>query len=80
MMLLERLVMHIVWHVLSMKRATAKIVPKLLNFEQKQRRLDIAQKMLTTFNDNPDLLQKVITGDQSWVYGYDIETKDQSYQ
>ena len=34
--------------------------------------------MLTTFNH--DLLKKVITGDKSWVYGYDIETKAQSSQ
>ena len=27
-----------------------------------------------------DLLKKVITGDESWVYGYDIETKDQYSQ
>ena len=27
------------------------------------------------FNDDPDLLKKVITGDEAWVYGYDIETK-----
>ena len=45
-----------------MKRAAAKIVPKLLNFEQNQRLMDIAQKMLTTFNDNPDLPKKIITG------------------
>ena len=31
--------------------------------------------MLTTFNDNPDLLNMVINGDESWVYGYHIETK-----
>ena len=61
-----------------MKRSTAKIVPKLLNFEQKERR--IAQEMLTMFNDDPDLLKKVITGDESWVYGYDIETKAKSMQ
>ena len=67
-------------NALGMKRASAQIVPKLLNFEEKQRRMDIAQEMLTTFNDNPDLPKKVVTGDQSWVYGYDIETKDQSYQ
>ena len=30
-------------NVLGMKRASAKIVSKLLNFEQKQRRMDIAQ-------------------------------------
>ena len=51
--------------VLDIKRATAKIVLKLLNFEQKQCRLNIAQKMLTTFNYDPDLLKKVITCDKS---------------
>ena len=45
-----------------MKRAAVKIVPKLLNFVQKQHRMDIAQEMLTTFNNNSDLLKKVITG------------------
>ena len=33
---------------------------------------------MTTFNDDPDLLKKVITVDESWAYGYDIETKTQS--
>ena len=46
--------------VLSMKRAAAKIVSKLLNFEKKQCRME----MLTRFNDEPDLLKKVITGDE----------------
>ena len=41
---------------------------------------DIAQEMLTTFNDDPDLLGEVITGDKSWVYGNDIKTKAQSFQ
>ena len=59
-----------------MKRAAAMIVSKLLNCEQKQRHMDIAQKMLTMFNDDQDLLKKVITGDESWVYGYNIETRN----
>ena len=37
--------------VLAMKCAAVKIVPKLLNFELKQRLMDIAQEMLTPFND-----------------------------
>ena len=37
-------------------------------------------EMLTTFNDDLDLLRKVITGDELCVYGYDIETKAQSSQ
>ena len=42
---------------------------------QKQRHMDFVQEMLTTFNYDPDLLKKVITGHESWVYGCDIETK-----
>ena len=63
-----------------MKLAAKKIVPKLLNFKQKQRRMDIAKEMLTTFNDDSDLLKKVITADESWLYRYDINTKAQSSQ
>ena len=37
--------------------------------------MDITQEMLTMFNGDPDLLKKVITVDESWVHGYDIETK-----
>ena len=42
--------------------------------------MDIAQDTLTTFNDDTDLLKKVITADESWVYGYDIKAKAQSSQ
>ena len=58
-----------------MKCAAAKIVAKLLNFEQNQRSLDITQDMLTTFNDDRDFLKKAITCDELRVYGYDSETK-----
>ena len=53
----------------------AKFVPKLLNFDQKQHRINIAKKLLDSVGDDPNLLQRVITGDESWVYGYDVETK-----
>ena len=57
-----------------------RLFQNLLNFEQKQRCMDIAQEMLTTFNGDPDLLKGLITGDELWVYGYDIEAKVQSSQ
>ena len=65
------------WQIVDRFRSQAfyKVYPKLLNFEQKQRPIDIVQEMLTTLNDDPDLLKKVITGDKLWVYGFDIETK-----
>ena len=54
-------------NVLSMKCGAANIVPKVLNFKQKQRRMDISQEMVKAFNDDADLLKKVITGDESWL-------------
>ena len=42
--------------------------------------LTVHFEMLTTFNDDPDLLKKIITGDELWMYGYDIENKVQSFQ
>ncbi|VEN60324.1 unnamed protein product [Callosobruchus maculatus] len=65
---------------LGMSRVPAKFVPKLLNFDQKQHRVNIAQEMLDSVRDDPNVLQRVITGDESWVYGYDVETKAQSSQ
>ncbi|UYV76190.1 hypothetical protein LAZ67_13002977 [Cordylochernes scorpioides] len=65
---------------LSMRRVAAKFVPKLLNCDQKQHRMNIANEMLDSVRDDPNLLQRVITGDEAWVYGYDVETKAQSSQ
>ncbi|GJQ64950.1 hypothetical protein Trydic_g7117 [Trypoxylus dichotomus] len=31
-----------------------------------------------TTNDHESLMQKILTGDESWAYGYDIKTKVQS--
>ncbi|UYV68489.1 hypothetical protein LAZ67_5004482 [Cordylochernes scorpioides] len=65
---------------LGMRRVAAKFVPKLLNCDQKQHRMNIANEMLDSVLDDPNLLQRVITGDEAWVYGYDVETKVQSSQ
>ncbi|UYV74621.1 hypothetical protein LAZ67_12000310 [Cordylochernes scorpioides] len=65
---------------LGMRRVAAKFVPKLLNCDQKQHRMNIANEMFDSVRDDPNLLQRVITGDEAWVYGYDVETKAQSSQ
>jgi transposase len=70
----------IVTEDLAMKRVSAKFVPKLLTAEQKQLRVEVSQDMLDSTNSDPDFLNTIITGDESWVYGYDPETKSQSSQ
>ena len=48
--------------------------------EQKQLRLEVSQDMLDYTNSDPEFLNIMITGDESWVYSYDPETKAQSSQ
>ena len=57
--------------VLIMKRTAAKIVPKLLNFEQEQRSMDIVQKILTKFNESLQKRQywkKHVKFEQMWRF------------
>jgi hypothetical protein len=58
----------------------AKFIPWLLSQEQKEFCAEVAQNLLETYNNNPHFLKQVITGDESWVYGYDPETKVQPSQ
>ena len=48
--------------------------------EQKVFCAEVTQNLLETANRDPDFPKKVITGDESWIYGYDPETKAQSSQ
>ena len=50
---------------LGMKQVAVKFVPKLPNFDQKQHRKNIAQELLDSVSDEPNLLQRVITGNES---------------
>ena len=43
-------------------------------------RVRVCQKLLDRTDEDKNFLSKIITGDESWVYGYDIETKVQSSQ
>jgi flagellar biosynthesis/type III secretory pathway chaperone len=46
--------------------------------DQEQLRLEVAQDMLDSANSDPEFLNIMSTDDESWVYGYDPETKAQS--
>lgn len=65
---------------LKMSRICAKFVPKILDDDQKERRKTCAQEMLEQVDNDPDFLEMVVTGDESWIYSYDPQTKMQSSQ
>ena len=42
---------------------------------QKQLLVEVSQDMLDSTNCDPDFMNTIITGDESWVYEYDPETR-----
>ena len=60
---------------LHMRKICAKLVPKNFSVEQKANRLEICQDLLGRLEIEPNFLDKVITGDELWVFDYDPETK-----
>ncbi|XP_076058547.1 protein GVQW3-like [Oratosquilla oratoria] len=61
-------------------KVCTKMVPKLLNNDQKERHMQVCQDILDCLETKPDLLGRVITGDESWIFKYNTETKCQSLQ
>ena len=53
-----------------MMSMAAKFVPRPLTDDPKQHNLEVSM--------DPDFLSKVITGDESWIDGYDPEIKQHS--
>jgi hypothetical protein len=37
--------------------------------------MEVSQDSLNLVSDDAELLKRVITGDETWLYGYNIETK-----
>ena len=73
-----------VWQIITeelrMQKICAKMVPKLLSDDQKAQRMQVCEDTLQNIENDPELLTKVITGDETWVFEYDPETKRQSKQ
>ena len=71
-----------VWRIiteeLGMRKICAKMVPKLLNEGQKERRVLLCQDVLELLETEPNLLKRVVTGYESWIFEYDPLTKRQS--
>jgi len=57
---------------------SAKFMPRLLTDDQKENCVEIIQELLANANGNEKFLKNIITEDETWVYGYDVETKMQS--
>lgn len=57
-----------------MHRSAAKFVPRLLN--QRDNCIAICQKLLDCVNEDEMFTKRIIPGNKTWVYGYDVEMKN----
>jgi predicted AAA+ superfamily ATPase len=63
-----------------MHRVAEKFVPRLLTDEQKEQHVAISQELLDQAHSDENFLKNIVTVDETWFYGYDVETKAQSSQ
>jgi len=64
----------------GMHVVASKFVPRMQTADQKQQRVNVCTEIRQLAPDDETFLSRVITGDESWVYGYNPETKQQSSQ
>ena len=73
-----------VWRIitedLGMRKICAKIVSRLLNEGQRERRVQMCQYILEQLETEPNLLKRIVTSDESWIFQYDPLTKWQSLE
>jgi len=71
---------HILTDELNMRRIAEKFVPRLLSNEQQDHWVQVCTKLQKAVRHDLNFLSRVITGDESWLYNYDPETKQHSSQ
>ncbi len=63
---------------LNLSKLAPKFVPRILMDEQKRFRMQLCTLNINQLKEEPDLLQRIVTGDESWVSIYEVELKKDS--
>ena len=66
---------------LGMSKVSARLVPRNLNMQDRQQRVESSQELLEVYNANPeDFHTRLVTGDETWLHHWDPDTKKESMQ
>ena len=66
---------------LGMSKVSARWVPRNLNMQDRQQRVESSQELLEVYNANPkDVHTRLVTGDETWLHHWDPDTKKESMQ
>ncbi|XP_037932807.1 protein GVQW3-like [Teleopsis dalmanni] len=69
---------HLLHDILGMRRVAARLVKKHLEFLQKEYQKNVCEEMIFEHGNDSTFMKRIITGDETWVYEYDVETSQQS--
>ena len=76
----RKIVQQILREELNMRKVCAKMVPQVLTDEQKEYRKELCLELLQHTENETDLLNLIITCDETWIFMYNLEAKWQSMQ
>jgi hypothetical protein len=65
---------------LGMRKMCAQMVPRNVTEQQRVARLSVCPDLLEQVEGDPELMDRVITGEERWFFQYDPETKHQSLE
>ena len=66
---------------LGMSKVSARWVPRYLNMQDRQQRVESSQELLEVYNANPeDFHIRLVTGDETWLHHWDPDTKKEFMQ
>jgi hypothetical protein len=65
---------------LGMKHVATRLGPEDLNFLQRLNRMRIAEDMLGRVNLDSTFMNRIVTGDETWVYEFSMLTSQQASQ
>jgi hypothetical protein len=60
---------------LEMHWVVSKFAPRFVTQDQRDSCIAICQELLDHASKDENFLKRIITSNETWVYGYDVETK-----
>ena len=65
----------------SMSKVSARLVPRNLNMQDRQQRVESSQELLEVYNTNlEDFHTRRLTADKTWLHNWDQDAKKESMQ
>ena len=65
---------------LGYSKVCARWVPKELTVVHKRQRVEVVTQFARRYEEDPSFLERIVTGDETWVHHYDPDSKRQSME